>query len=124
MDNIDLDKCKEVFFYISVDGIGEVNDRVREGSNWKDVTYFINQVREYGYKYQITSSIHNENIRDLPNLYNWVIENDHDWRVTLVTYPEKFQIRHSTPNTKKRIQKFLLNNDVPLKKNILESLDI
>ncbi len=119
-----LDKCKDVFFYISVDGIGEVNDRVREGSKWEDVTYFINQVKQYGYKYQITSSIHNENIRDLPNLYNWVIENDHDWRVTLVTYPEKFQIRNSTLNTKKKIQKFLLNNDVPLKKNILESLDI
>lgn len=121
---ISLDKCKEVNFFISVDGYGETNDRVREGSSWDKVTSFISQCEQYGYKFQITSAIHTENIMDLPKLVDWIKDNNYDWRPTLVTYPQKLDVSNLDDTNKNIIKDYLNNIDIPFKTNIIKHLDI
>ena len=118
-----LDKCKEVHFYISVDGYAETNDRVREGSSWKQVINFISQCKSYGYKFQITSALHTENIMQLPELHNWIKSNGYDWRLTFVTWPEHLALKNLSVEDKEMIKLYCQNNDVPVKQLLLKELD-
>ena len=120
---ISLDKCKAVHFYISVDGYGETNDRVREGSSWEKVTSFISQCEQYGYKFQITTTLHTENIMQLPELHNWIVSNDYEWRLTFVTWPEHLALKNLSAQDKEVIKLYCQNHEVPAKEILLKNLD-
>ena len=117
------DRCKKVMFYISVDGIGETNDRVREGSNWQDILNFISQVKKYGYDFSITSTIHKDNIMELPKLHDWIDSNGYDWDINNVTWPEHLNISLLSKEDKDIITLYILNHNIPNKESLLEHLD-
>ena len=71
-----LSKFKDVFFYVSIDAYGELNDKVRDGSKWEDIEKFIEQLKELQYKFQIHSVIHTENYHELNKLTDWIHSNN------------------------------------------------
>lgn len=80
-------KFKKVHFIISIDGVGEVNERVRGGSKWQDTLDFIDYCYGNEYDFEVNTVLHYNNWFDLENLVNFMSKLDKKWYINLLTYP-------------------------------------
>lgn len=95
-----LNKCKSVTFFVSIDAVGKLNDRVRTGSNWPIIEKFVDNCP---YKIIINSVIHRNNWHGIIDLYNWVQENNFVWKLNVLTFPESLSITSLDDNIKKEV---------------------
>jgi MoaA/NifB/PqqE/SkfB family radical SAM enzyme len=92
-ETIDLLKqCRSVHFIVSVDGYGELNDKVRSGSNWSDVLKFIDQIIHLRFSITIHTVIHKNNWHGLPALENFIRSRRLMWTTNILTYPKKLDV--------------------------------
>lgn len=117
-----LSKFKDVFFYVSIDAYGELNDKVREGSNWSDIEKFITQLQELSFNFQIHSVIHTENYHKLNELEDWVHNNGYNWRAMACTYPTKLDIVSLQENEKNKLIEYFKTSKIPNSNYFIEHL--
>ena len=97
-------KFKKVHFIISIDGVGEVNERVRGGSKWQDTLDFIDYCYGNEYDFEVNTVLHYNNWFDLENLVNFMSKFDKKWYINLLTYPTNLALdKQSVEN----LQEFL-----------------
>lgn len=95
---------KEVQFILSIDGVGEVNERVRGGSKWEDTLDFMDYCYGNEYEFEVNTVLHYNNWFDLPNLVEFMSQFDKKWYINLLTYPTHLALdQQSTEN----LQQFL-----------------
>lgn len=116
-----LDKCKSVTFFVSIDAVGKLNDKVRSGSDWATIEKF---VKDCPYKIIINSVIHRNNWQGIKDLYNWILENNLTWRLNVLTYPTSLSITSLDADTKKTLKKYLKNSNIDQKDYVLGFIDI
>ena len=82
-------ECKQVSFLVSIDGYGELNEKVRSGSDWNTI---INNIEELEKEWFVTINtvLHKNNEHGLDELKKWV--GNRKWNVNLLTYPEHLKI--------------------------------
>lgn len=115
-----LNQCKSVTFFVSIDAVGKLNDRVRSGSKWKIIKKFISTCP---YNIIINSVIHCNNWHGIGNLYNWIKENNLTWKLNVLTYPEHLSIMTLDSSTKDELQNLLHEYDVDGKDYVISFLN-
>ena len=90
-----LEKFKSIEIILSLDGYAEVNDKVRGGSNWKDILKFIDQITGLGYKLSINSVLHLNNWQGFTDLEKFVNSLSVEWTVNVLTYPKRLDIANT-----------------------------
>lgn len=115
-----LNECKHVKFIVSVDGYGELNDKVRSGSTWQQIIQFINQISDLEYELVIHTVIHKNNWHGLPTLEDFIKRCHLQWTTNILTYPLHLDI--ATIEDKTSIINTINSTNVPNKKFILEHL--
>ncbi len=117
-----LNKFKHVKIYVSIDGVAELNDQVRKGSNWADILKFLDQVKSTSFDITINSVIHINNWHGFEELSKFINDNSYDWNTNVLTYPQKLDIINLKSNEKTAFMDMLRNIDIPNKKYILTHL--
>jgi sulfatase maturation enzyme AslB (radical SAM superfamily) len=115
-----LNECKQVKIILSIDGYGELNEKVRSGSKWDDILKFIDQVRSLKYKLVIHTVIHKNNWQGIPMLAEFVFSLGVEWTTNILTYPKHLDI--STLETKTEIIEKFVNINIPNKEYILSHI--
>jgi sulfatase maturation enzyme AslB (radical SAM superfamily) len=117
-----LKECKEVFFYVSIDAYGKLNDKVREGSNWEDIEKFITQLNELDFKFQIHSVLHSENWKGFNELEQWINDNNFNWRIMACTYPTELDPVNLKQDDKSLLIDMIKSSNIPNKDYFIEHL--
>lgn len=115
-----LHKFKNVNFIVSIDGYGELNNKVRSGSDWNNILKFLSQLEKNKFSLTINTTIHKNNWFGLKELSEFVKDRSYDWDVHVVTYPKNFDIAHC--QNKDKIKNYLQSIDFPNKEYIIEHL--
>ena len=88
-----LEKCKSVEFILSLDGYGELNERVRKNCEWNKIERFIDQVKIWGYKLSVNTVLHRNNYHGLVDLENYINSlKDVEWSVNILTFPKHLDV--------------------------------
>ena len=88
-----LKKCKSVEFILSLDGYGELNERVRKNCEWNKIERFIDQVKLWGYKLSVNTVLHRNNYHGLVDLENYINSlKDVEWSVNILTFPKQLNV--------------------------------
>ena len=119
-DIILLNKFKSVVFIVSIDGYGDLNDKVRSGSLWSDIMKFLHQLESNNFKIKINTIIHANNWKGLGELADFIHAKNYIWRLNLVTYPSNLDITNS--ENKKEILDYFKMIDFPNKENVINRL--
>ena len=85
-------ECKHIKFFVSIDGYGELNEKVRQGSDWKTVNNTVKEL-EKEFKVVINTVVHNKNIHGLYRLKEWI--KNRLWQINILTYPAHLRIDNS-----------------------------
>jgi sulfatase maturation enzyme AslB (radical SAM superfamily) len=68
-----LDKFNNVSFTVSIDGYGELNDRLRKNSKWDSIVDNVKTlINRYGNRIQINTVIQRDNVNHLLPLGKWI----------------------------------------------------
>lgn len=113
-----LNECKHVKFILSVDGYGELNDKVRSGSKWTDIVEFINQISDLGFELVIHTVIHKNNWHGMKDLKDFIQRCHLHWTTNVLTYPKHLDI--ATLENKANVIKFFETLDIPNKEYIIK----
>lgn len=116
-----LKECLDVCFILSIDGYGELNNRVRTGSDWKSILEFIEQIKNLEFKLTIHTVIHKNNWQGLIELGEFITSNKLNWTTNVLTHPEHLDI--STVENKNDIMDTINKSIVPNKQFILRHLN-
>jgi sulfatase maturation enzyme AslB (radical SAM superfamily) len=117
-----LQKFKAVKIFVSIDAVGELNDRVRKGSNWVDILKFLDQLKTTGFDMTINSVVHLNNWHGFKDLAEFIKHNGYDWNTNVLTYPQKLDIIHLMPDEKTTFTEMLTDIDIPNRDFILKHL--
>ncbi len=117
-----LAKFKSVKVYVSIDGVGELNDQVRSGSHWTDILKFLDQIKSTGFDLTINSVVHVNNWHGFRDLAKFIQDNNYDWCTNVLTYPKKLDIINLTPEEKEKFVGTLSGISIPNKEYILKHL--
>lgn len=117
-----LKKFKAVKIFVSIDAVGELNDRVRQGSNWSDILKFLDQLASTEFDMTINSVVHANNWHGINDLAEFIKDNGYDWNTNVLTYPQKLDIINLMPKEKTALTDMLSSIDIPNKNYILKHL--
>lgn len=116
----ELDRFKNVSFYVSLDGYNEINSLIRKNSIWNDIVDNIAALakRYGGYKQiNVNTVVQKDNVNHLLELGVWLDSlNINTWKLTLCKYPDNLHYS----NTKINFQNDLFNLSL-VKQNINNS---
>ena len=85
-DHAVLAKFQNVKFWLSIDGFGSTNDRVRTGSQWETVEKNALDIQSW-YEAKVETTMHCNNVFDLPQLETWISGTNLDWNIFPLTRP-------------------------------------
>lgn len=115
-----LKKCKSVEFILSIDGYGELNEKVRKNCKWNDVLLFIDQIFKLEFKISINTVLHANNYHGMNDLQKFIKDLDVDWTVNILTYPKHLDIANC--DNKQDIMDYLQSVDMPNKNAVMRHL--
>ena len=113
---------KSVRFIVSVDGVGEIAERVRGGTKWTQVTEFVDYAYN-NYDLEFNTVLHINNYQDISNIANYIKEYNADWYVNVLTYPKHLDIVNLDEEQKNKIIDDVLFYNIPNKDFIINHLD-
>ena len=92
-----LQKCLNVDISVSIDAYAELNEKVRVGSNWKQIDAMVDALlKETDYEVSVMSVVSTLSWQGLPDLFKWIQLKreirDFFWGIIVLTYPEIFNI--------------------------------
>lgn len=106
-------------FVLSIDGYGQLNDRVRSGSSWPDILEFIDQIRDLDFELEIHTVVHANNYFGMLELETFIKSLGLPQRVQLLTRPSKLDIRYLEESKKTQFIKDLENSNSDVARIIL-----
>jgi sulfatase maturation enzyme AslB (radical SAM superfamily) len=106
-----LSGYKNVSFGVSLEGVGEVQDYIRSGSNWAVVSNNILSAHLSGITVNIAHILQAMSIFGLPNLLNWVSQHNIPIMVGLLYQPEYLSLSVLPANIKNRALNKIQNMD-------------
>jgi sulfatase maturation enzyme AslB (radical SAM superfamily) len=121
LDQQTIEKLKEfkrVVFILSIDGYGELNDRVRNGSNWSDILKFIEQIKSLGFILEVNTVIHINNWQGMPELSAFISTLGINWTTNALTYPAELSVKNIS--NKKDFVELISSIDVPNKEYLIK----
>jgi len=116
-----LNKAKHVKFILSIDAIGDLNDKVRSGSSWEDILEFIAQIQKLKFELAVHSVVHKNNWHGFTELADYVNSLKVNWTIGMLTYPTSLSIIGS--DHAEEISKFFANLQIPHKQYILNFIN-
>jgi MoaA/NifB/PqqE/SkfB family radical SAM enzyme len=111
---------------VSIDGVGEVAERVRGGTKWNKVLQFVDYVYEAGYELQFNTVLHKNNHFDIKNIAEYVKQYDpnwYNWYINVLTYPEHLDIKNLEKTEQLSLIDVALFEDLPNKDFITNHLE-
>ena len=106
-----LKEFAHVKFILSIDGYGELNNRVRGGSQWGDILKFIDQIKMLGHELEVHSVVHANNYFGIIELGQFIKSIELPQRVNVLTRPPELDIRYLEPSKKLQFIKDLEQSD-------------
>ena len=90
-----LDKFTNISFTLSIDGYGDLNEKIRKNSVWSEIDANIdilaNRYGGHG-KMLVNTVVQRDNVNHLLDLGNWVTSKGiNHWTLTLLTQPKEFE---------------------------------
>lgn len=116
-------KFRSVSFIVSLDGYGEVNERVREGSNWIENVNFMNWCVDNRYDFEVNTVIHKNNLFSLADLSDFLENYDCDWYVNVLTFPPQLDINTLEQETLDKFLETIEHKNIPNKKFISQHIN-
>jgi sulfatase maturation enzyme AslB (radical SAM superfamily) len=113
-----LAEFKQVVFILSIDGYGELNDRVRKGSNWSDILKFIKQIKSLGFILEVNTVIHINNWQGMPELSTFITALGITWTTNALTYPAELSVKNVL--NKKDFVELIGSIDIPNKEYLIK----
>ena len=110
-DYILLNECKRVHFTVSIDGVGALNEKVRNGSVWSRVLKTLQEIHNT-FDYTIHTTIHKNNWHGLPELAEFT-KNYANWTTNVLTYPKKLDIINLEQSEKDKLIQILNAYEIP-----------
>lgn len=115
-----LKQFNHVKFILSIDGYKDLNDKVRSGSNWRDVTRFIEQIQILGFDLEVNTVLHLNNWHGMKELEEYIKTLDVTWTVNVLTYPKHLDIANH--RHKKMIIDYIKQTNIPNKDYVINHL--
>lgn len=115
-----LVKTKKVLINVSIDGYGDLNEKVRQGSSWNNILDFLDQIQKNNLPFNIHTTIHKNNWHGIVEIEDFVRKNDYSWTTNVLTYPEHLSVYHISDQDKKIFVEYLKDSTVPNKNYIKE----
>jgi sulfatase maturation enzyme AslB (radical SAM superfamily) len=109
-------------FIISIDGVAELNEKVRSGTKWTKVIDFLSWVQENKFDFEFNTVLHKNNFHGIFDLHEFIKKYNKKWYVNILTYPDNLDI---TNLSKQKLQEFLLKlkkYDIPNKQFIINHI--
>ena len=119
----ELAQFKRVKITLSIDGYGELNDAVRQGSNWDSILRFIDQIKELNFELEINSVIHLNNWHGIVDLAEFNNSLNVIWYCRILTYPTHLDIVNLNEIQKQQLRSMLHTIEIPSKDNILRHIN-
>ena len=95
-----LDRFTNINFTISIDGFGELNDKIRINSKWNDIISNLNILADrYGGKsiFHVNTVVQRDNINELLALGQWISSfGIPKWTLIELRNPEQYRYIHAT----------------------------
>jgi len=93
-----LEKFNNVCFVLSIDGTGEVIERIRTLCSWDIINKNISILREQlNPSFMVNTVVQKDNIDNIPELAQWIDDQGIDiWHTTLLKTPDKYHYKHYT----------------------------
>lgn len=85
-----------VCFTLSIDGTGDVIEKIRIGCNWEKIQENIQTLRqELNPNFMVNTVLQKDNINNIPELAKWIdSQNITVWHTTILTEPQQYQYKH------------------------------
>jgi pyruvate-formate lyase-activating enzyme len=85
-----------VCFTLSIDGTGDVIEKIRIGCNWKKIQENIQTLRqELNPNFMVNTVLQKDNIDNIPELAKWIdSQNISIWHTTILIQPPQYQYKH------------------------------
>lgn len=115
-----LNKCKTVKFILSIDGYGDLNEKVRKNCSWASVLEFINQIQSTDFDLEIHTVVHKNNWHGLQDLEEFISANNLNWRTNILTHPNRLDIANC--NNREKILDYIKNLNIPNKEYIINHI--
>lgn len=115
-----LKEFKQVVFILSIDGYGELNDRVRTGSSWSDILKFIEQIKSLGFILEVNTVIHINNWHGIVELSNFIKTLNVKWTTNALTYPTNLSVRNIS--NKNDFVELINDTDIPNKEYLIKHI--
>jgi sulfatase maturation enzyme AslB (radical SAM superfamily) len=113
-----LTEFKQVGFILSIDGYGELNDRVRNGSNWSDILKFIEQIKSLNFILEVNTVIHINNWQGMPELSAFINTLGIGWTTNALTYPAELSVKNVS--NKNDFIELINSIDIPNKEYLIK----
>jgi len=119
----ELRHYKKVTFILSIDGIGELGERVRGGTKWPDVVKFIDWVHDNMYTLEFNSVLHKNNYMGLKDLHDFCTRfTNTRWYINVLTFPFDLDINVLDTDAKNSIISDARKLNLPNKDFIINHL--
>jgi sulfatase maturation enzyme AslB (radical SAM superfamily) len=114
-----LQGYRSVSFTVSLEGIGQIQDYVRNGSNWTEIEQNILNAKKHGLLVDINCTVQAMNVLNLHELLSWCHDNQISIALSLLNYPNYLAVSVLPDN----IQKMIIDNLTKIQNvNVINSL--
>ena len=118
----ELNRYKSVTFILSIDGIGELGEKVRGGTKWTSVVKFIDWVYDNMYELEFNTVLHKNNYTGLKDLHNFCTRFKARWYINVLTYPFDLDIKMLDKDQQSQIISNANDLNLPNKEFIINHL--
>ena len=113
----------DTHFIISIDGYGELNERVRGNTKWNQVLDFIDWCIGNEFSFEFNTVLHKNNALGIFELEEFLKRFDEKWYINVLTYPTNLDIRNLDENTIREFKSDCKSSTLPNKEFILQHLE-
>ena len=113
----------DTHFIISIDGYGELNERVRGGTKWEKVLDFIDWCIGNEFSFEFNTVLHKNNALGIFELQDFLKRFDEKWYINVLTYPKDLDIRKLDEDTIRKFKSDCESSTLPNKEFILQHLE-
>jgi sulfatase maturation enzyme AslB (radical SAM superfamily) len=117
-----LNQCKSVKFTVSIDGYGELNNRIRSGSDWQTVEKNTKQISSL-YNSVVHTVVHKNSWHGLTDLARWIEDNSYSWTTNVLTYPSHLDIINLESKEKQKLKHICKTTKIPNSDYIISHLN-
>lgn len=117
-----LKKFKSIEIIVSIDAVGELNNKVRLGSNWEDILLFLEQLKKLDFNFSINSVLHLNNWYGFADLSKFIRDNNYSWTVNVLTYPKHLDIINLNNEDKNKFLNLINDVSIPNKEYIIKHI--